>query len=380
MYIFSSEIEVPAGVTLAGYRDRIYNSTAHSGTLEVHGVGSDTAAGWECCSVDSLYPGVLATRQYGAPVRRVVAASHTHYAPMLDTGKPGLGIYSEQIASCWIKTIEQSEKVKVSPDTCTIFRGQVDIPVYRRFDFPGTPLDHLLTRYAGFYPNEEHSVDKGVYLFVFSRDGTALFAFAYHACHPVTRHNESAVSSDYVRALRRGVQERFGTSHCMFFLGCAGDIRPNLARKRVDWLPRCRLNWRFKYPPTAGDEGVIDAQYRQAVLTSSQVKTFPISEDAFSLTTRQLNVDRAVPVEIPQLRISDQVTFSFLPFEVSHRYQLEMLADSGMQNKFIVSCAGDTRGYLPHPEQIRFGGYEVDGSRPSMGLDARLVVKGEDIW
>lgn len=380
MYVFSSKIEVPAGITLAGYGDRVSNPTTQKGVLEVHGIGCDTRASWEICSVDSLYSGVLATPKFGLPVQRVVAASHTHYAPMLDAGKPSLGVYSEEIGSSWIKAIEQSRKMAVEPDTCSVYRGQVEIPVYRRFDYPGSLLDHFLTRYAGFYPNEALPVDKGVYIFVFSRNGTALFAFVYHACHPVTRHDEMAVSADYVLALRQSVEARFETPHCLFFLGCAADIRPNLARKRVNWLPRGRVNWRFKYPPTAGDEESIDLQYRQAVLQSRMLNTFRASEADFSLATRQLNLEQAAPVEIPCLRIGDQLNFSFLPFEVSHRFQLEAMAGSGHQKKFIVSCAGDTRGYLPHPEQVRFGGYEVDGSRSHMGLDARLVTTGGDVW
>ena len=83
---------------------------------------------------------------------------------MLDVGKPSLGNYSEEVGNSYMKSIEQSPKEAVSPDTCTILRGEVDIPVYRRFDLPGTQIDRLLTRYAGFYPNEEHPVDKGVYL------------------------------------------------------------------------------------------------------------------------------------------------------------------------------------------------------------------------
>jgi hypothetical protein len=43
--------------------------------------------------------------------------------------------------------------------------------------------------------------------------------------------------------------------------------------------------------------------------------------------------------------------------------------------KFIVSCSNHTLGYLPYPNQLSSGGYEVDGSRRYMGLKNRIFLK-----
>jgi hypothetical protein len=381
MFTFSSQIEVPPGSTLAGYGDQITHKTSQTGILEVHGIRCDTThTSWEICSIDSLYAGVLSKQPFGSRCRRIIAASHTHFAPMLDPTKPKLGIFSAEIAQSYMHEIEHASREVVYPNTCTILRGEVDIPVYRRFDFPGSQLDRLLTRYAGFFPNDEYPIDKSINLFVFSRNDTVLFASVYHACHPVTRQSNIAASPDYVQSLRKGVKERFGTSHCLFFLGCAGDIRPNLSEKRVGWLPRGRLNWHFNYHPTLDDQEMVDRQYYEAVLNCSVITSFSISDSSFNFTTRNVNICGIGKIDVPQLWISDQVIFSFLPFEVSHRYHMETFCGAKVPRKIIVSCANNTYGYLPHPNQLEFGGYEVDGSRRIMGLDKRVKLERADLW
>lgn len=379
MYIFSSKVEIPAGCPLGGYGDRISSTSTRTAELEVHGFG-DGESEWEICSVDSLYAGVLATRGLVSGLKRVIAASHTHFAPMLDEAKPDLGLFSQDSAQSFMVGIEKGPRRFVSPDTCTTFSGDVGIPVYRRFDFPDNRLNRHLTRFAGFYPNEEQPIDRSVKIFIFSRDTVPEFAIVYHACHPVTRADAQEVSADYVHALRDAVLERFGLTTCLFFLGCAGDIRPNLAKRRSKWLPKNRLNWRFKYPPTSQDEAYIDDQYRNAVLGAKQVDSFSITPVAFQLANKKVNVKGLGLIDVPQLQVEDRLMFSFLPFEVSHRYHLETLEAPGFPRQFIVSCSGDTLGYLPHPSQIMSGGYEVDGSRECMGLGERVEFNVGNLW
>jgi hypothetical protein len=373
MYSFTNKVEIPAGSSLAGYGDRISSASTRAAVLEVHGFG-DEDSGWEICSVDSLYAGVLAKPGVDSGLRRVITASHTHFAPMLDAAKPDLGIFSRSAAQSFMSGIEKARRGFVSPDTCTTFSGDVNIPVYRRFDFPENRLNRLLTKYLGFYPNERHPVDRSVKIFIFSRDNVPEFAIAYHECHPVTRADAQEVSADYVQALREAIRERFRVTVCLFFLGCAGDIRPNLAKRRSNWLPKNRLNWRFKYPPTSQDEAYIDDQYRNAVRGATQVDSFPITAGEFQLVTKKVKVEGVGLIDVPQLRMGEILLFSFLPFEVSHRYHLDALEAPDLPRSLIVSCAGDTKVYLPHPSQIPFGGYEVDSSRACMGLSERVEL------
>lgn len=381
MYAFSNKIDIPAGSSLGGYADQIHAVSTRAAQLEVHGFGvGEGTAGWEICSVDALYAGVLADSKGTPGFRRVFAASHTHFAPMLDAAKPDIGIFSETASHDFLVGIEGASRVAVSPNVCEIFSGDVQIPVYRRFDFPSSTFNRFLTQRAGFFPNEKHPVDRSVKIFLFSHDDAPLYAFVYHACHPVTRADAQEVSADYVQALRDAVTERFGVTICLFFLGCAADVRPNLGRKRREWLPKNRLNWRFKYPPTIQDQAEIDMQYRTAVKEAKPMDSFPITSESFRLCGKKIALHGGAAINVPQLHIGGRLIFSFLPFEVSHRYHLETLVDTALPRKFIVSCADNTQGYLPHSSQMAFGGYEVDSSRAPMKLDQRVQMNGSDLW
>ena len=380
MYTYSSSIVVPPSTALAGFRSMAGQLTSTSGTLEVHSMGSDAFAGWELCAIDALYPGELASNNPKEGFRRIFMASHTHYAPMLDANKTALGIYSPETVDAFRAAIQSAPHQRVDPDRCTVYRGKVELPVYRRFDFPDSAVNRFLTRRAGLYPNDAQPIDRSVFIFVFSGRGSNLFSLVHHANHPVTRHDGAAASPDYVAALRSGAQQRFGVSHCLFMLGCAGDIRPNLAEKRTAWLPRSRVNWRFRSAPTLEEQHAIDEQYRSAVLDAKKIGSFAVSHESFEITNKQVPLRGGEMVEIPQLNIGNDISFSFLPYEVSHRYHLDLANSIGLPRRLIVSCADQFKGYLPHPGQICAGGYEVDGSRKFMGLDRQICLEQSDLW
>jgi len=93
MHIFSSKIEVPTGCCLGGYGDSDASIAKRAGSLNVAGFGFcqiTTGALIEVCSVDALYAGDLVKQSANQSVQRIFAASHTHFAPMLDASKPSL--------------------------------------------------------------------------------------------------------------------------------------------------------------------------------------------------------------------------------------------------------------------------------------------------
>jgi hypothetical protein len=377
VYIFSSQIEIPAGNTLAGNGSEKDKKTIKSGFLEVHGIGNANKKLWELCSVDALYPGALADIVNRDGYQNIIIATHTHFAPMLDKGKPALGNYSPEALKLYERAITSAIRKEVFPDKCSLFSCEVSIPVYRRYDYPKTFINKLLTRFAGLYPNDEFPIDKNIYIFLFSNASENLFALVYHACHPVTRADGVKASADYIEAIRLAVKKRFDVQVCLFMLGCAGDIRPNIAEKRVQFLPRCRINWKFKSPPAVIDEKMVDDLYRRAVLGGREIDSLIFSEKDFSIHQKLIRVDGIGALEIDELKIGPRFTFIFLPFEVSHIYHLDIFNRNNMPQKLIVSCAGNTKGYLPHSTQIPYGGYEVDGSIPFTEVFGRACIRGE---
>lgn len=377
MQIFTRRIAVPAGVSLGGYA-LPENRATRGGHLEVNGLDlRDAATGqpFQLCAVDALYPGDLARFSDPTEGIRFFAASHTHSAPMLDSSKPRLGALCSASLAAFRDALAHSPRSPVTYDRVQLFRGEVPIPVYRRFDRPPSLLNTLLTKKAGLFPNEAVPIERDVYLWVFSQGSVPVFSLVYHACHPVTRTEPAAVSADFVDAIRQAVRQRFGAPVCLFLQGCSGDIRPNFSCKRLRALPRSRLNWRFKPRPAPADETIADTAYRQAVATARMIAEAPADAAEVRRHRRSLRLRGGGTAEAIELDLSRISRFCFLPFEVSHFYNRS--DDPPENRRFLVSCAGHTLGYLPHPTQIPHGGYEVGGACAYMSLERRLELEDE---
>ncbi len=246
MKMFSSTVEVAAGEPLGG-SDPSRFSLSPSNALEVNGLAFTSVDGraYRLCSIDALYAGRLVDGFKPDAAVHIFAASHTHYAPMLDGGKSRIGGFSQTGYDAYVRALTQAENRETQPTRCRLYRAEVDVPVYRRFDYPDNILNRFLASRFGFYPNEARKIDQSIYLFEFGDGERAHFVVVYHACHPVSQGVGCELSPDYVGAIRQAVRERFSVETVVFLQGCAGDVRPNLARKRVAMKRRCKARARF---------------------------------------------------------------------------------------------------------------------------------------
>lgn len=374
MKMFSSRVEVGAGESLGG-GDPSRFSLSPSDVLEVNGFSFTAEDGrqYRLCSVDALYAGRLVDRFKSDEQAHIFAASHTHYAPMLDGGKPHIGGFSQAGYDAYVRALVQAENREAEPTRCRLYRAEVDVPVYRRFDYPDNILNRFLASRFGFFPNEARKIDRSIYLFEFSDEQRAHFVVVYHACHPVAQGVGCELSPDYVGAIRQAVRKRFTVETVVFLQGCAGDIRPNLARKRIRWLPRFRLNWKFNWSPAVQVVAQVNDKYANAVRGAVKCRDVVLDERPFDVSARQVRLANGREVETYSIKLPGGIEFHFLPFEMSHLYHLDVASANSM--KFIVSCANDTGGYLSHPSQHRAGGYEVYGSLHYMGLKEKLELK-----
>lgn len=357
-------------------------SGAASDAMEVNAwafADATTGRSHELFAIDALYAGDLVAMTTRPDCQRLFAASHTHCGPMLDSSKPQLGALSHAALKGYAEAVNDGVRSDVTPDVCRVYRAEVDVPVYRRFDVPDSTLNRWLAGHAGMYPNEAQTIDRQIYVIEFAQGEQCLFTLVYHACHPVTRGDSLELSPDYVGALRAAVRQRFGARACLFLQGCAGDIRPNFANKRVTWLPRGRLNWRFTWPVTPAIREMTDRRYAQAVQQATLSASLALAPaSAVRVEHRTLALRAQGVIDIPCLVIGGSLRLEFLPFEVSHHFHLDAQDKDPM--RFIVSCANHTLGYLPHPRQLAAGGYEVDGSRSCMGLAARVELAEGATW
>ncbi|MEN9762911.1 MAG: hypothetical protein RI906_2737 [Pseudomonadota bacterium] len=373
MEIFSSRVAIRAGEPLGGSDpDRV--SSEASDELEVNGISFSAQDLGEVhiTAVDALYAGSLTSRFSRDQGHHLFAASHTHYAPMLDPDKPLIGRYSNTAVDAFEEAIRSSQRKTITPTKCRIYFAQVPCTVYRRFDFPDSLVNRYLTRYCGFYPNIEREIDSSIRIFEFCDDTKSQFVMVYHACHPVAGGLSNKVSTDFVGPLRDAIRARFGVSTVLFLQGCAADIRPNLAKKRVEWLPKSRLNWRFDWRPDAISLQRVAEHYREAVVNARLSVELPMNESELKAAPSSMRLTGERTVNYTVFTIPRIGEFVFLPFEVSHLYQLDSARQT--DSRFLVSCSNNTLGYLSHPTQHRAAGYEVDGSLRFMGLQSRLEI------
>ena len=380
MQIFTQKLKLPHDLSIGGQVPFV-RSKNYSEEIEINSwmfADKNNDYNIELCSIDALYAGELANINNSPDkVNRIYAASHTHNAPMLDSKKKGLGVYSKEALQIYLDALKCSNRITVKPDKCRVYRSEVDIPIYRRFDFPNTIVNRFLSKSGGMYPNEELIIDRGLYIFEFSSKNKTEFVIAYHACHPVSRNNQNFISPDYVGQIRKAIRERFKVETCLFLLGCAGDIRPNFSKKRVSWLPRSRFNWRFD-DVTVTNELLIDKKYQESVERAKEVESIQLINNLIEFDKISLSLLGLGNFDIPRIIIGNILSFEFIPFEVSHYFHLEAQQKNKM--RFIVSCADDTLGYLPHPKQFIAGGYEVDRSRKYMGLPERVELTTKCLW
>ena len=85
-------------------------------------------------------------------------------------------------------------------------------------------------------------------------------------------------------------------------------------------------------------------------------------------------------LEIQHSNIGPATSFSFMPYEVSNRYNIKLANPAGLPVSLIVPGASQFKGYLPHPDKIRAGNFEVDGLRWSMGLDRQICLEQSVLW
>lgn len=372
--LFSSKVNLQPGEPLGG-GDASRMSLSSSEMLECNGFEVRTADGfnYRISSVDALYAGRLVDYFNKGDINHILAATHTHYAPMLDDRKPHIGEFSQVGFDAYVDALGQMQLDEVDSTVCRLYRSELDVPVYRRFDYPDNLLNRFLSSRFGFYPNDAKVIDKSIYFFEFCDDKCAHFVLVYHACHPTSRGVNCELSSDYIGAVRQAVRERFDVEVVVFLQGCAGDVRPNLAKKRVSWLPRFRLNWKFNWRPDIADILRLNGKYIEAVKAAVKYREVSLVVDEFNVQTRQLILLGGDTVDVFSVEFFPGVKFHFFPFEISHLYHLEMTAFES--SDFLVSCANDTIGYLSHPAQHQAAGYEVCGSLYYMGLQEKLEVK-----
>jgi len=302
----------------------------------------------------------------------LVAASHTHRAPMTDATKPRLGIPTESyLANLLAKLARAVEQLMVEPrEECTLAvgQGQAAHSINRRLRKLVVVARRPRVNAVVNAPNPEGVTDETITTMTLRRaDGTALAAIWNYGCHPVASPRRHAVSAHFpgvVRSVIRG-DENDDSLPVGYLQGFSGNTRPSATtvvhspgRKMRRMLTGSIFEHmtRDSYEQWASD---LAACVRRCRETESLVNVTKISVARAELPGRDFYVPGALPVVFSRISLGRDVALIGLSGEVVAEYAHVVRAALRERYVCCVGCLDHTYGYVPTEAILAEGGYEA---------------------
>jgi hypothetical protein len=313
-----------------------------------------------------------------------LAASHTHFAPMVQYGTPRLGMpdpeYVEFVASRVADMIKHLHSVKREV-TATLHEGEADHSINRRLKrIRVTRTGVRLCTALG--PNQHGERDESVRVCKLTdASGVPVVILWNYACHPTGYPGQLHVSADFPGIVRQRLRCQYGNIPILFFQGCSGDVRPPFVRQVRDlrsWLMCIMRGPRFG-PPSLEEwkRWAESLATRIAGIAATQGKALHLESPSFKRTMLPVESVATGKASVKRfaLHIGDFGDLCLLGIgaELVVRYRaLLKEAVPSAKTFFTVSCIDQTHGYLPTRDMLPDGGYEVTGFQPAFDFRAKF--------
>lgn len=343
-------------------------------------------------SVDALFGGeafaaVLRERLAGAilPDRIMILASHTHFAPAMDLGKPLLGAgdaghvirVADQLATRVIGLLNRR------PTDCGIRIGSdlANHSINRRrrktVSLTGRSLRLGRTVMA---PNPSGPRDETITVLLASDlDGHPRAVLWNYACHPVSHPDADTLSPHFPGRVRRAIRTALRSPRLpvLFAQGFSGNTRPNapsILRAANRGLRRAALGPGFSQFSAADYDswtGTLSEVVVGAVGRASPEPSTPLIWAEASLPSSRLVAER----DERQLRFQafsvGHFTLVAAPCEPVAEHALWIRGRYPGRQLALAGCANDVACYLPTEEMVSAeGGYEVTGFCRTFGVQS----------
>ncbi len=284
----------------------------------------------------------------------IVAASHTHSAPML-----GDDAWSRDVVDAIGRAAAEAAS-ELEPVSATYGEDRIGFDVNRRLVVDGVALSR---------PNPSGPHDPRVRVIALEHGGAPRAIVAHAVCHAnVLRGVESTrISADFPGEARRALAEL--GAPVLFANGSAGDVRPN----RVDDAGEFRVG---------GDADLVElgAELAEATRRAMQdARTLPASPIASAHATlfvpRVDGGERAI--ELGAIRIGPIVLLTipgepFVEIGLAIEERLaETLGDDAIA--IVLGYANGYADYIVTEDAARYGGYEVE--RAILAPSASIAIE-----
>ncbi len=340
----------------------------------------------------------------------LVGASHTHEGgPIMSClGSDEDPEYSRSVADAVTAAVEQAWK-SLQPAEIGVGTGKEDtISFNRRFRMkdgreithPGKPG----TKHHGMIVAPAGPIDPDVGVLAVRAPGGALRGVVVNfSCHCTVMGGDK-YSADYVGALRRHVQARYGTDTAVVFLaGPSGDVTQvdnrSTAREfgpeHADMMGAklaaeaartiARMSWLKSAPTAAVAEMVALAirpypdvdRERPPYGLGSGKEVEPVFAEERRLVAEERSRSPVIQGEVQAIRIGPLgIAANGAEYFVS--YGLTIKEASPFRPTWVVSLANEYLGYVPTPQAFVAGGYEPRTARSSkLAVDAgQRILEG----
>lgn len=351
-------------------------------------------------TLDLLYPGTVlraAVETAAAPLaaeRIIVAASHTHRAPMTDDTKPALGS-PDPVYMSWL-TDEVSSAVRDAlrerPSAVTLSVGEtnahhsINRRLRKRIVVARRPrINHFVNA-----PNPDGATDERLTTLVVRDESERPVAILWnYACHPVGSPVRNAISGHFPSHVREKLRAATGSHRLpvLFLQGFSGNVRPNASaevhsrRRRLRQLVTGRLFEDMTWPSYRRWCESLAEIVHETVVTSAPVLVTRLEGSRVTAPSEKFAVGAGKPeMSFSRLTIGDSLSLYAVSGEVVVEYATRLRERDPARYVMCVGCTDQVIGYLPTEEVLNEGGYEAGGycasfdlERVAPGVDAAMM-------
>jgi hypothetical protein len=322
-----------------------------------------------------------------------LVASHTHFAPNLDTRLAGMArlddAYLASVTETVCGLVDRTLSASLEPVGLRYAEGQANHSINRRrwclapaLRFP--PVKRVM----GLQPNPRGLRDETVRVFLAATDAEGMKPVGMlwnYACHPVTTWPWLAISADYPGVIRRALRDRYNHELPVVFLpGFSGDIRPN----HTTGLPLSPyyLLHRIVNGPVFGKFDARSSRQwtsslAEVVLSAVARGSSPVEVTGIGSRRRCLRMRDLMTGEVDDRRLTFQLVnidpqFSFPGVSAEPVAEYKPAVCDRLPHRTVVPVGyiDGVCGYLPTSEMLSEGGLEV--ASPGYSLEGAKFRPG----
>ena len=317
-----------------------------------------------------------------------ISASHTHYAPMLDTNKQYFG----NANLIQIDYVENQLKFLLeSLLECNFQESHLVVEKYktnlvsnrRRKRFLGADGEgKVFFNQVWMQPSRKKVQEKSFKIEIQNNANLTIAVLWQFPCHPTSLPLGRMHSSHYVGYIRQKVREAKGDQvPFLFFQGFSGDLRPPSLPSVIGFKNRIRHlvlgSWFINFSEQSYSKwlselwveysGSSSVEEMNSCNSDNEVTSFRSSISANEL----FNLNDPLPSDITFHKL-DIASISILGVSAEVVSDYAAFLESEFTDRVIipVGCIDDTIGYFPTDDMINEGGYESMGFLEIFGIDS----------